>query len=275
MTAHWLALPLSARGLLRELEAIVDDDGVFETAFLDGADARAIGDELARLLCAFSSERPRVRRDVAVLLERGFLVVEGARIRLVELDIEPAPASETVLAVRSSLSQRGSAKRMQLLRARRKAAAAAQASLSHVTLGDATGDVTSDASSDASSDAGDASRSLSFKINKIDSTEERARERHRDAASDVTPSPRMLSRDTPFDERARAIAEKVGVRNAGVVWLGFVAHFAGKRLEREWEDLWQTWVAREKTWERDRPSVAKQHVDLDAPWMRTALGESS
>ena len=271
MNSRWLSLSLSARGLLHELEAVVDDDGGLETSLVDGANARAIGDELARLLCAFSSERARVRRDVAVLLERGFLVVEGARVRLAELDLEPAPVSETVVADRSSPSPRGSAKRMQLLRARRKAAAAAKASPSKVTLGDATGDVTSD----ASSDAGDASPSLSFKINKIDSTEERARERHRDAASDVTPSPRMLSRDTPFDERARAIAEKVGVRNAGAVWLGFVAHFAGKRLEREWEDLWQTWVAREKTWERDRPSVVKQHVDLDAPWMRTALGESS
>lgn len=47
--ANWLALPLSARGLIEELAKIVDDDGGLETSLADGADARAIGDELARL----------------------------------------------------------------------------------------------------------------------------------------------------------------------------------------------------------------------------------
>src|SRR5690349_2682670 len=93
MSKSWLSLPLSARGLVHELAAIAHD-GVLETSLTDAADARAIGDELARLLCAFRSEYPRVRRDVAVLVHRGFLVVEDSRVRLVDIEVEHAAVSD-------------------------------------------------------------------------------------------------------------------------------------------------------------------------------------
>ena len=117
MNARWLSLPLSARGLLRELANVVDEDDALETSLAVAADARAIGDEIARLLRAFRTEYVRVRRDVCVLVERGFLVLDDAAN-----DVAPVTPAPLV----------GSAKRMRDLRARRRAAT--NAAPSHVTL---------------------------------------------------------------------------------------------------------------------------------------------
>lgn len=125
MNARWLSLPLSARGLLRELANVVDEDDALETSLAVAADARAIGDEIARLLRAFRTEYVRVRRDVCVLVERGFLVLDGSRLRVVDdaaNDVAPVTPAPLV----------GSAKRMRDLRARRRAAT--NAAPSHVTL---------------------------------------------------------------------------------------------------------------------------------------------
>ncbi len=259
MNASWLAVSLSARGLLRELEWLADDDGEIEIPIADASAARAIGDELARLLCAFRHEYARVRRDVAALLDHGLLSVEGSRLCLLAFEADD-------VVVSTPLSTGGSARRMRELRARRRAEkTTALASL--VTAGD----VTRDASSDGGDD-GDAS--LPHSLNETKLVMKREERRHRDAGSDGPERHRSLTRDTPFDDRARAIAEKVGVRNASLAWLGFAAHHAGKSLDRDWEDLWQKWAAREANWQSEKPETRKQDVDLDAPWFRTASGRS-
>ncbi|MGH7283823.1 MAG: hypothetical protein ACRELY_20040 [Polyangiaceae bacterium] len=112
--SEWLALPLSARGLVEELAKVVDDAGSLSACLVDGADARVVGNELARLLCAHRSEYVRVRRDAACLLERGFIVLEGSRIcrrasrRAPESAVEAAPRT-------------GSAERMRRHRERHQA----------------------------------------------------------------------------------------------------------------------------------------------------------
>lgn len=265
MNASWLTLPLSARGLLRELVEVVGDAGVLETSLANGADAKAAGDEVARLLGAFRNEYVRVRRDVEILLGRGILALDGSRVRVVDHVVADADVEATPRVG-------GSAKRMRDLRARRRAAA--NESPSHVALGDVTGD--------GSSDVGDASPSLSSKIKKINSTEERARERHRDANGDARngrPHRDRVTRDMPFDDGARAIAEKVALRDGDAVWLKFIAYWADRTLPCDWENLWQKWVADEVIHERKRPlskANGNQHpADLDAPWIRAAMGGSS
>ena len=48
----WLALPLSARGLIDELSNYTDENARIVVCLDKGADFRAIGKEIARLLCA-------------------------------------------------------------------------------------------------------------------------------------------------------------------------------------------------------------------------------
>lgn len=253
MDTRWLALPLSARGLVDGLAKIVDEYGALETALSEGADVRAIGDELARLLCAFRSEYARVRRDAGLLLERGLIFSEGSRIRLREAIGVAAPVLD---APKST-----SALRMRRHRERQEAARCDAVPPSHVTLAA----VTCDARSDAR-DASHVTHALSLKEKKINSNEERAR------ACDAR---RWLPRDAPFSERAREIAACVGVREPELVWKAFLARHAEKKLSMDWDRLWETWVVREKKWERPHvvarsgPSV-KQAVDFDAPWLRAA-----
>ena len=253
MDARWLALPLSARGLVDELAKIVDDDGVLETALSEGADARAVGDELARLLCAFRSEHARVRRDAALLLERGLIFSEGSRIRMREVIDEVAPVVDA--------SKSTSALRMRRHRERQEAARGDAVPPSHVTLAA----VTCDARSDAR-DASHVTRALSLDQKKL---------LNKERVCDARDARRWLPRDAPFCERAREIAACVGVRDPELVWKAFLARHAEKKLSMDWDRLWETWVVREKKWERPEvaarsgPSV-KQAVDFDAPWLRAA-----
>ena len=110
MNARWLSLPLTARGLLRELAAIVGADGALDTALAADAPATTIGAEVARLLCAFPHEHTRVKRDVVVLIERGFVIVDASLLRVVGFDEEVPPDADIVRPAKSS--DGGSAKRM-------------------------------------------------------------------------------------------------------------------------------------------------------------------
>lgn len=269
LDAEWLALPLSARGLVEELAKYVDDAGRLSAFLVEGADARAVGDELARLLCAHRGEYARVRRDAAVLLDRGFIAIEGTRICLVVDRGDAPPTLPSMPASTSTLeapAKSTSAVRMRRLRALQKASRRDGLFPSHVTQVAVT--------SDARSDAGDAShvtRPLSLSQKKFNSEEERARARN---------GRRWVSRDAPFCERAREVAAGVGIREPDLVWRGFLARHAEKELSMDWDRLWETWVVREKKWERPQsgsrsgPSV-KQAVDLDAPWLVAASGGSS
>ena len=263
MNARWLSLPLTARGLLRELAAIVGADGALDTALAADAPATTIGAEVARLLCAFPHEHTRVKRDVVVLIERGFVIVDASLLRVVGFDEEVPPDADIVRPAKSS--DGGSAKRMRELRARRRALANGSSPVTPINV-----------TRDAAIDDGDASSSLSFKKKKVFfEGRESAHDQRHDVTGDAKERPgvrRCVTRDTPFDDRARAIAEKVGVRNAEAVWFGFTAHYAGRTLERDWEDLWQKWGARQITWDQAKNASEEIEVDLDAPWMREAMG---
>lgn len=76
VTAQWLALPLSARGLADELLKYADDEGVI----LLGNDAADTA--VARLCGAHAHERKRVKNDLKALLDDGFLVPELGALRI-------------------------------------------------------------------------------------------------------------------------------------------------------------------------------------------------
>jgi hypothetical protein len=258
---RWLALPLSARGLVEELAKIVDDDGALATCLPDIADAHAIGNELARLLCAHRGEYARVRRDAARLIERGVLSFEGSFIRLNDRSLHEAAV---VAMVRKSTSTI----RMRHLRARQETARRDALSASQVT----TDGVTSDAARDGG-DASHVTRALSLNQNNLSLNKERVR--------DARDARRWIARDMPFSERAREIAAKVRVAEPELTWMAFTARYAEKKITMDWDRLWETYVVREKKWEKPEsanrsangPSVTPA-VDLDAPWLRTG-SESS
>jgi hypothetical protein len=66
-----------------------------------------------------------------------------------------------------------------------------------------------------------------------------------------------------------------------LTWMAFTARYAERKLTMDWDRLWETYVVREKKWEKPEsanrspngPTVASA-VDLDAPWFRTG-SESS
>ncbi|MGH7329335.1 MAG: hypothetical protein ACREJX_13385, partial [Polyangiaceae bacterium] len=257
---EWLALPLSARGLVEELARVVDEAGSLSAYLADGADARAVGNELARLLCAHRNEYARVRRDTACLLEGGLISVAGSRISLHARACRVEEAAD-------GLAKSTSAKRMRLLREREKAARGDALSPSHVTLPAVT--------SDARSDDGDAShvtRSLSFK-DQINLT----------SPQESPPKPRRRGHPIPPDlqltDERRAKVLRAGLHDPDRVWEGFVRHYRETGQRRpNWDRIWCDWVDRQVRWKHERPNLASasapivQGVDLDAPWLRIAEG---
>lgn len=71
ITPEWLSLPLSARGLGRELLVYADDRGLLVTCR-----QRAMIEQLSRRLAVNDSEIPCLRRDVKLLLDVGYLVYD-------------------------------------------------------------------------------------------------------------------------------------------------------------------------------------------------------
>lgn len=72
--ASWLALPVSARGLGRELLTYCDDKGRIPLS------GESPGPAIARLLGAHRQEQKRLDTDVAELLKDGYLVLDGDAI---------------------------------------------------------------------------------------------------------------------------------------------------------------------------------------------------
>lgn len=80
-STSWQALPLSTRGLGDELVRAADDDGTI--AVSKGAAAESI----ARLLQAHRDEYKRVAKDLERLLEDGFVILQGDRLRIRNFEI--------------------------------------------------------------------------------------------------------------------------------------------------------------------------------------------
>jgi hypothetical protein len=258
ISLKWLALTLSARGLARELSQYVDDEGVIRLRADALVDAVTIGNEVARLLCAHSHERARVRADVKALLDSGELVIEVAGLRLLEA------ANSFTAQIESGRALSPSAERMRRHRERHQASLRDAQDPSHVTPAA----VTSDASSD-----GDVSRALSFK-NETNFKSKRESARARKTHEPIPP-------DLRLSESARAKAVNLGLNDADLIWTGFVAHYvASAKRCADWDAMWTTWVTREASWRRRNgpPNVPRrgpivQRADMNAPWLR-AMGES-
>jgi hypothetical protein len=123
----WLALPLSARGLLDELTKYVDAENLVSLCLEESAEAHEVGNEIARLLCAHRGELARVRRDVEALIDRGFIQPDGVRIWIdVARDRDSATASlkpsapSPIASVCARLSSRGKRSRRTTSRRKRR-----------------------------------------------------------------------------------------------------------------------------------------------------------
>jgi len=112
----WLALPLSARGLVDELSKYTDENARIIVSLDEGADFRAVGKEIARLLCAHPGELARVRSDTKRLMADGFLAVDGSALRLSRIAHETARSVERSDAMTDAERSRRYRENQKLLR---------------------------------------------------------------------------------------------------------------------------------------------------------------
>ena len=256
----WLALPLSARGLVDELSKYTDENARIIVRLDKGADAAAVGKEIARLLCAHPGELARVRRDTKKLLGDGVLAIDGSALRLSRIAHETARPVERPRAMTD-------AERAQLHRDRQKA-------LRDQAL-EASRNVTAERDVFRDDRHGAIVTSpLSFK-NDLDLKALK----ERDAVTRIVTATRDAVSEQ-MNESRRAKAKQLGLQDHRIhlVWAGFVAKHAGqKKTETEWDNRWAWWVSNQLLLESARaPAPAKsaaKTVDVDAPWIREAMGD--
>ena len=259
----WLALPLSARGLVDELSNYTDENARIIVNLDKGADWRAIGKEIARLLCAHRGELARVRSDTKRLMDDGFLAVDGAALRLSRIAHETARSVERSEAMTDAERSRRYRENQKSLRE------AELASSRHVT------GVTEDR--DGFRDdrhVTSVTRPLSFKEDlNLKSLKEREA---------VTPIVTAKRDAVPkeISEARRAKARQLGIEDHRIhlVWAGFVPKHAGqKRSEVEWDDRWDFWVANQLLLESAKapapPTSVTKATDEEPSWIREAMGD--
>ena len=259
----WLALPLSARGLVDELSNYTDDNARIIICLDKCTDADEIGREIARLLCAHRGELARVCRDTARLLDDGFLAVDGAALRLSRI------AHETARSVVARSRAMTGAERQQLCRDRKKAEleAALESSRNVTGVTENRDDLRDDRHVTS------VTRPLSFKEDlDLKSLNER------EAVTPIVTAKRDAVPEQINDAR-RAKAKQLGIEDHRIhlVWAGFVPKHAGqKRTEVEWDDRWAFWVANQLVMESARaPAPAKSAAkteDAEPSWIREAMG---
>jgi hypothetical protein len=258
----WLALPLSARGLVDELSNYKDENARIIVCLDKGTDFRAVGKEIARLLCAHPGELARVRSDTKKLMDDGFLAVDGSALRLSRIAHETARSVERSEAMTDAERSRRYRENKKLLRE-------AELESSRTVTG-----VTKDRD-DLRDDrhVTFVTRPLSFKEDfNLKSLKERE-----DVTAIVT-----AKRDAvpaKINEARRAKAKQRGLQDHRIdlVWAGFVPKHAGqKRTEVEWDDRWEWWVANQLILESAKapaPKSAAKTDEVQPSWMREAMGE--
>jgi hypothetical protein len=257
----WLALPLSARGIIDELGKYTDENARVLLQLDDGADADAVGREIARLLCAHPGELAGVKRDTKKLLDRGDIAVDGSAIRLSRI------AHETARSVVERPRAMTDAERARLHRDRQRA-------LREQAL-EASRDVTAERD-DFRDDRHDASVTSSLSL-KNDPDLKSLRER--EAVTQIV----TVKRDVvpaKVNEARRAKAKELGLQEHRIdlVWAGFVAKHPGqKKTERGWDERWAWWAANQLVLESANgppaaSSVAKA-TDEEPLWIREAMGD--
>ena len=257
---EWLALPLSARGLADELAKYADENARILLRLASAGDARAVGDEIARLLSAHRGELARVRRDAKVLLDTGVLAVDGSAIRLSRIAHQTARLVERPRAMTD-------AERAQRCRDRKKA--------SQGDGFDSSRNVT--AERDGLRDdhhVAPVTRPLSFKED-LDLKSLRERE----AVTPIVTAKRDAAPEE-MSEARRAKATQLGLQDHRIhlVWAGFVAKHAGqKKTEAEWDNRWAWWVSNQLLLESASDPVPAKSIakaaDVEPSWIREAMGD--
>ena len=260
----WLALPLSARGLVDELSKYTDENARIIVSLEKGADFRAVGKEIARLLCAHPGELARVRSDTKTLMADGFLAVDGSALRLSRIALETARSVERSEAVTDAERSRRYRENQKLLR---EAELESSRNVTRVT------EDRDDFRDDRHVTS--VTRPLSFKEDPdLKSLKEREA---------ITPSVTAKRDVVPkeINEARRAKAKQLGLQDHRIdlVWAGFVPKHAGqKRTEKEWDDRWEWWVANQLIMESAKaPAPAKGAAkpdEVQPTWMREAMGET-
>ena len=252
----WLALPLSARGLVDELSNYTDENARIIVCLEKGTDFRAVGKEIARLLCAHPGELGRVRSDTKKLMDDGFLAVDGAALRLSRIAHETARAEVRSEAMTDAERSRRYRENQKLLR---------EAEL------ESSRNVTADRD-DLRDDrhVTSVTRALSLKEDPdLKSLKEReAVTAKRDAV------PKQIN------EARRARAKELGLQDHRIelVWAGFVPKHEGqKKTEQEWDKRWAWWANNQLILESAKaaaPATGAAKSDEAQPsWMREAMGE--
>jgi hypothetical protein len=257
----WLALSLSARGLVDELSKYADENARIIVRLDDGADASAIGKEIARLLCAHPGELARVRRDTKTLLGNGMLAADGLAIRLSRIAHETTHSVDRPEAMTE-------AERSKRYRDNQKALRDEQLESSRNVTDQR------DASRDDRHDAS-VTRPLSLKE---DLNLKYLKER--EAVTPIVTTKRDAA-PAEISEARRATAKQLGLQDhrINLVWAGFVPKHAGKRkTEEEWNDRWAWWVTNQLLWDSGKsPTAPKSRAntpDVEPSWMREAMGET-
>jgi hypothetical protein len=260
----WLALPLSARGLVDELSNYTDENARIIVCLDKGTDFRAVGKEIARLLCAHRGELARVRSDTKKLMDDGYLAVDGAALRLSRI------AHKTAARSIERPTPLTGAQRARLCRDRKKAELeAAPESSRNVTA------VTEDRD-DARDDRHDASvtRSLSLKE---DLDLKSLKEREAVTASVTT---QRYGLPEKLSDAWRAKAREHGLSDARTdyVWKALVIRNRTRKMtQAKWDELWEQWVLRRLDWDSEKspnPNAVAQPFDPNATWLRVARGET-
>ncbi|MGH7285642.1 MAG: hypothetical protein ACRELY_29335 [Polyangiaceae bacterium] len=253
---EWLALPLSARGLADELSKYADEGGGIRLRLAQGSDAKAIGGEIARLLCAHRGEIARVRRDAKALLDAGTLVLDRMTLRLSAAGREAASTIEHVRPLTP-------AERSQRYRDRRSSRTDHESSSMVTRVTDPRDEFRDER------DAVGVTPMFSLKKDQ----DHKSFENRETVTTTRDEIPNQLT------EIRRGKAKQLGLQDhrLHLVWEGFFAYYKNqKRTEQEWDDTWTRWVTNRLLWDSQKSTTRKtvvQSADLDAPWMRKARGE--
>ncbi len=258
----WLALPLSARGLVDELSKYADENARIIVSLDDGADARAIGKEIARLLCAHPGELARVRSDTKRLMADAFLAVDGSALRLSRIAHETARSVGRSEAMTDAERSRRYRENQKLLRE-----AELESSRNVTGVTEDRDDLRDDRHVTSVTCALSFTEDLDLKSLK-----------EREAVTPIVTAKRDAVPEK-INEARRAKAKELGLQDHRIelVWAGFVPKHEGqKKTEAEWDKRWAWWANNQLILESAKAPVtakgAAKPDEVQPSWMREAMG---
>ena len=263
---RWLALPVSARGLVDELQKYADETGRVALRLSERIDACAIGNEIARLLCAHRGELARVRKDAQTLLDDNAITIDGSSIRICRMT-RAYDAVQKLERPRAMTDAERSQLRRDRERASRDQAVESSPNVTNVTV----------ERDDFRDDRHGASvtRPLSFKEDLDLKTL-----KEREGVTPIVTATRDAAPET-INEARRAKAVQLGLQDHRIhlVWIALVAKHAGHRkTEVEWDNRWISWVTKQLLWDSAKRPPAPKGVaktrEAEPTWIRKAMGDT-